>query len=114
MNSIVDSIFIDNLHIMFGENYLMNTVNTIFRDMAPEYRAIMNQRLYFEINNNNPSPMAERKRELMLDYLGKLLEEFFHKVRNNIVTGGGVNKMEQVKNYIRQKVSNIKPKFYTS
>ncbi len=113
MNSIADSIFIDNLHIMFGEDYLLNTVNTIFRDMAPEYRAAMNQRLYAEIDGNYPSTMAERKKELMLDYLGKLLGEFFERIRNNILTGGGLNKLEQVKNYIRRNVSNIKPKFYS-
>jgi hypothetical protein len=116
MNSIVDSIFIDNLHIMFGEHYLLNTVNTIFRDMAPEYRTVMNKRLYHEINNNSgdPSPNEERKKEIMLDYLSNLLGEFFGKVRNNITRGGGINKLDEVKSYIRKNISNIKPKFYTS
>lgn len=118
MNSIVDTIFIDNLHIMFGEHYLMNTVNTIFRDMAPEYKTVMNQRLYYEINNSDnsetTSPSELKKKEIMLNYLSNLLGDFFHKVKNNILKGGGINKLEEVKNYIRKNVSNIKPKFYTS
>lgn len=125
MNSIVDNIFIDNLHIMFGEDYLLNTVNTIFLDMAPEYRLAMNTRLYQEVNKNNKDIedsndnilRAEKQKKLILDYLSNLLREFFKKIQNNITKGGAkynsTDKLEKVKNYIRDKVSNIKPKFYT-
>jgi hypothetical protein len=112
MGSIADIVFVDNLHIMFGEQYLLNTVNTIFRDMSPEYIPVMQQRLYQEMNTD-PSPRADYQKELMLDYLSKLLGEFFGKVRNNVLKGGGHDKLEEVKTKIRQKVANIKPKFYT-
>jgi hypothetical protein len=116
MDSIVDSIFIDNLHIMFGEHYLLNTVNTIFRDMAPEYRNVMSKRLYFELNSEThelSQRSIDKQKEIMLDYLSNLLGEFFGKIKNNITRGGGINKLDEVKNYIRKNVSNIKPKFYT-
>jgi len=115
MNSIVDTIFVDNLHIMFGPDYLMNTVNTIFKDMSPEYKVVMNQRLYSEINSDNPdnSPMVNKQKELMVDYLSNLLGEFFDKMKKNISKGGGINKLEEVKNHIRKNIANIKPKFYT-
>ncbi len=114
MNSITDTIFVDNLHVMFGENFLLNNVNTVFNDMAPEYKLVMTQRLYFEANQEaNPSPNKNKQRELLLDYLSNLLGEYFDKVKKNIILGGGINKLDEVKSYIRQKVSNIKPKFYT-
>ena len=114
MGSIADLIFVDNLHIMFGEHYLLNTVNTIFTDMSPEYVTVMKQKLYQEVDNSSDVDKREKyQKDLMLDYLSNLLAEFFGKIRNNITRGGGINKMDQVKNYIREKVSNIKPKFYT-
>jgi hypothetical protein len=108
MNSIVDSIFIDNLHVMFGEQYLLNTVNTIFTNMAPEYKVVMTNRLYMDDSSN----IEDKQREILLNYLSGLLSEFFKKIQKNVIRGGGLNKLEQVKNYIREKVSNIKPKFY--
>jgi hypothetical protein len=115
MGSIADLIFVDNLHIMFGEHYLLNTVNTIFKDMSPEYVTVMKQKLYQEVDSNTSDADKREihKNDLMLDYLSNLLAEFFGKIRNNITRGGGINKMDQVKNYIREKVSNIQPKFYT-
>lgn len=125
MNSIVDTIFIDNLHIMFGENYLLNTVNTIFTEMTPEYNLIMKQRLYQEMNkndennenneNNEENDNLKEQKVILLDYLSGLLKDYFNKVQNNLIKGGGKiqgNKLEYIKNYIRNKVSNIKPKFY--
>ena len=119
MGSIVDNIFIDNLNIMFGEEYLLNTINTIFHDMPPDYKLVMNERLYQEINknNNDESQLMDTQKKLMLDYLSNLLGDFFKSIRNNILSGGKrikeikENKLQIVKNYIKDKVSNIKPKF---
>lgn len=115
MNSFVDSIFIDNLHIMFGKDYLLNSVNTLFRDMPPEYQTTMNLRLYQEMNNNNEEQIynsQKKQEEILLLYLSNLLKDFFKNVKNKSIAGGGTSKLEEVKKYIREKVSNIKPKFY--
>ncbi len=116
MNSISDTIFVDNLHVMFGEKYLLNSVNSVFNDMGSEYKVAMHQRIYFEADPTldiDSSPNKQKQKEILLDYLTNLLGEYFDKVKQNITRGGGgINKLDEVKNYIRQKVSNITPKFY--
>ena len=48
-SSITDEIFIDNAHLMFGQPFLLNTINTVFNGISPEFKLAMNNKLY---NNN--------------------------------------------------------------
>ncbi len=103
MNSFVDKIFVDNLHIMFGREFIEDKTKQIFNTTSPEFNAVMSNRIYNE----------EDAKTNMTEYVIGLLEELFHRVRDNKV-GGNINKLEQVKSYIRNQVNNIKPKFYSS
>lgn len=94
-------IFVKNLHLMFGEEYLLNMGNTLFHTMSPEYKIVMSNRMN----------EYKEKKEVMIEFLSNLLGELFKKMQKTKMTGGGI-KLDDVKNYIRDKVYQIKPKFY--
>lgn len=101
-DDILNHIFVKNLHLMFGEEYLLNMGNTLFNTMSPEYKIVMSNRM----NDDT------EKKEEMIKHLSDLLGEVFEKIQKQKMTGGGI-KLDDVKKYIRSKVSNIKPKFYS-
>lgn len=98
---IIDDIFINNTHILFDDNYLLNQFNVLLSDHTGNFQ--------FSLKNKLFNDETDREK-LITEYLSNQLKDFFSEFRKNVVTGGGIS-LEVIKSNITSKIKNIQPRF---
>jgi ABC-type uncharacterized transport system YnjBCD ATPase subunit len=99
---IIDELFINNTHILFGDEYLFSKFNNLLLDHTGNFQ--------FALKNKIARDESVRK-DLISDYLSNQLKDFFSEFRESIVTGGGNISLDEIKHNISLKIKNIQPRF---
>jgi hypothetical protein len=108
MIDIANDIFINNLHIMFNEENVINLINSI---RTPYENLTYSQFKELNFKKINDSNKIKEKNELYnigIDFFILLFENIRYNMKNNIKGG---NKIKVVKNYIRNKLKKLKKNF---
>ena len=113
MIDIANDIFINNLHIMFNEENVINLINSI---KTPYENLTYSQFKELNFKKINDSNKIKEKNELYnigIDFFILLFENIRYNMKNNIKGGNikGGNKIKVVKNHIRNKVKKLKQNF---